>query len=133
MRIRLSYNVHSARTTSVDWHYAARPFDIQRDSFRRECFMHRKTFRVIIVIVLTLVSVTACERGEKDEDEKATPTPSASANSAQQQMALPGGKAATYNFDSASPGSLPSDFVSARTGGGDVGTWAILADSTAPS
>ena len=95
--------------------------------------MHRKTFRVIILMMLTLVAVTACERGEKDEDEKATPTPSTSANSAQQQVALPAGKAATYNFDSASPGSLPSNFVSARTGGGDVGTWAILADSTAPS
>ena len=86
--------------------------------------MHRKTFRAIILIMLELVSVTACERGEKD---------TAGANSIQQQVALPAGRAATYNFDNASPGSLPSNFVSARTGGGDMGSWAILADSTAPS
>ncbi len=97
--------------------------------------MHSKTFLAIILIMLALTFVTACERGEKgekDEDEKA---PTASANPAQQQGAadLPAGKAATYNFDQALLGSLPANFISSRTGGGDMGTWVVLSDTTEPS
>lgn len=97
--------------------------------------MHSKIFPMIALTILALVLATACERGEKgekdeDEDEKA---PAATATSTQPQVSLPPGKAASYNFDNGSPGNLPSNFISARTGGGDMGTWAILADSTTPS
>ncbi len=96
--------------------------------------MHSKTFLAIILMILALVFVTACERGEKgekdeDEDEKA-PT---ATTSTQPPVNLPAGKAATYNFDQAAPGSLPSNFISSRTGGGGMGTWAILSENTAPS
>lgn len=98
--------------------------------------MHSKTFPAIILMILALFFVTGCERGEKgekdeDEDKKG---PAATASPAQQQaVALPAGKAATYNFDQASLGSLPSNFISARTGGGDMGTWAVLSDTTQAS
>jgi hypothetical protein len=97
--------------------------------------MNSKTFSAIIMMILALVLVTACERGKKDEDEdeKAAASPTVTAGSTQQQVALPAGKAATYNFDSASPGNLPSNFASARTGGGDTGTWAVLSDTTQAS
>ncbi len=96
--------------------------------------MRSKTFSAIILIILALAFMTACERGEKDEDEDEK-APTASASPAQQQgvAALPAGKAATYNFDGASLGSLPSNFISSRTGGGDMGTWAVLSDNTTPS
>ena len=96
--------------------------------------MHSRTLPEIVLTILALAFLTACERGEKgekDEDEKA---PTASANPAQQQGAdLPAGKPATYNFDQASLGSLPSNFISSRTGGGDRGTWVVLSDTTEPS
>ncbi len=97
--------------------------------------MHSKTFPAIILMILALIFVTACERGEKDDDddEKAAATPTASATSTQQQVILPAGKAANYNFDSRSPGNLPSNFASARTGGGGMGTWAVLSEPTASS
>src|SRR6266567_768106 len=112
--------------------YVEAPF--QLDSLRKECSMHSKTFSAIILIILALAFMTACERGEKDEDEDEK-APTASASPAQQQgaAALPAGKAATYNFDGASLGSLPSNFISSRTGGGDMGTWAVLSDNTTPS
>jgi hypothetical protein len=96
--------------------------------------MHSKTFPAIILMILALVFLTACERGEKgeDEDEKA-PTASVSPAPQQLALALPAGKAASYNFDQASLGSLPSNFISSRTGGGDLGTWAVLSDTTQPS
>jgi hypothetical protein len=99
--------------------------------------MHSKTFPMIAVMILALALAMACERnekgeGDKNEDEGAA-APTATTTSTQQQVALPAGKAATYNFDSASLGNLPSNFTSARTGGGDMGSWAILADNTAPS
>ena len=88
-----------------------------------------------MLMLLALAFVTSCERAAKDddEDEKAAATPTATAGSTQQQVALPAGKAVTYSFDNASPGNLPSNFASARTGGGGMGTWAIVADDTAPS
>ncbi|HAF24902.1 MAG TPA: hypothetical protein DCK93_18700 [Blastocatellia bacterium] len=99
--------------------------------------MLSKTFPMIAVMILALALAMACERSEKgeadkDEDEGAA-VPAATTTSTQQQVALPAGKAATYNFDSASPGNLPSNFASARTGEGDMGRWAILSDNTAPS
>jgi len=96
--------------------------------------MHRKTFpAIVLTTILALVFLAACERGEKgekdeDEDEKA-PTVSASP-APQLGAALPAGKAATYNFDQASLGSLPPNFISSRTGGGDLGTWKVLSDTT---
>ncbi len=95
-----------------------------------------KTFPMIAMIILVLALATACERsekgeGDKDEDEAAAPT--ATTTSTQQQVALPAGKASTYNFNDASPGNLPFNFASARTGGGDMGSWAILSDNAAPS
>src|SRR5712692_878598 len=96
--------------------------------------MFRKYFPIIALMITTLVFAIACERGEKgekdeDEDEKA-PT---AATSTQPPVNLPAGKAATYNFDQAAPGSLPANFISSRTGGGGMGTWAILSENTAPS
>src|SRR5216683_2790812 len=96
--------------------------------------MFRKSFPIIAVMITTLVFAIACERGEKgekdeDEDEKAP----AATTSTQPPVNLPPGKAATYNFDQAAPGSLPSNFISSRTGGGDTGTWAILSDNTTQS
>ncbi len=99
--------------------------------------MHSKTFLAIIPMSLALVFVTACERGEKGEnhkdEDKGAAAPTATTTSTQQQAALPPGKAATYNFDGASPGNMPSNFASARTGQGDMGSWAVLSDNTAPS
>ncbi|HEX9421777.1 MAG TPA: family 16 glycoside hydrolase [Pyrinomonadaceae bacterium] len=98
--------------------------------------MHSKTFLAIILIMLALTFVTACERGEKgehdrNEDERAA-APTATATSTH-QATLPAGKATTYNFDGQSPGDLPSNFTSARTGEGDMGSWAILSENTALS
>ncbi len=96
-----------------------------------------KTLPMIAVMILMLALSTACERnekgeGDKDEDE-GTAAPTATTAITQQQVALPAGKGASYNFDSASPGNLPSNFASARTGGGEMGSWAIISDNTAPS
>ena len=95
--------------------------------------MQSKTFPAIIAMILAL-TFAACERGEKgekdeDEDEKA-PT---ATTSTQPPVNLPPGKAATYNFDSAAAGALPQNFISARTGGGQIGTWTVISDDTTPS
>ena len=99
--------------------------------------MHSKTLLAIVLIMLALTFVMACERGEKNEHDRnqdgPPATPTATATSTQQQADLPAGKAATYNFDGASPGNLPPNFASARTGQGDIGSWAILSDNTTPS
>src|SRR5258707_5979237 len=110
---------------------------VQQGPLRKECSVLGKTFPMIAVMILMLALATACERnekgeGDKDEDEGAA-APTATTTSRQQQVALPAGKAAAYNFDSASPGNLPSNFASARTGGGEIGSWAILSDNAAPS
>src|SRR5216683_5112234 len=99
--------------------------------------MLSKTFPMIAVMMLALALATACKssekgEGDRDEDEGAG-APTATTPSTQPQVALPAGKAATYNFDGASPGNLPANFASARTGEGDMGSWAILSDDTAPS
>src|SRR5713226_3069943 len=96
--------------------------------------MFRKSFPIIAVMITTLVFAIACERGEKgekdeDEDEKAP----AATTSTQPPVNLPPGKAATYNFDSAAAGALPPNFISARTGGGQIGTWTVMSDDTTPS
>jgi len=96
--------------------------------------MHSRTFPAIILMILALIFVTSCERGEKgekdeDEDEKAPTT----TTSTQPPVNLPPGKAATYNFDSAAAGALPQNFISARTGRGQIGTWTVMSDDTTPS
>src|SRR5713226_738747 len=96
--------------------------------------MFRKSFPIIAVMITTLVFAIACERGEKgekdeDEDEKAP----AATTSTQAPVNLPPGKAATYNFDSAAAGALPPNFISARTGGGQIGTGTVMSEDTAPS
>ncbi len=76
--------------------------------------MFRKSFPIIAAMITTLVFAVACERGEKDEDENEKAP--AATTSTQPPVNLPAGKAATYNFDQAAPGSLPANFISARTG-----------------
>ena len=97
--------------------------------------MYSKTFPAMMLMSLALAFATSCERAGKDddEDEKAVATPTPTAGLTQQQGTLPAGKGASYNFDNASPGNLPSNFATARTGGGEMGSWAILSDNTAPS
>src|SRR6266496_6542527 len=93
--------------------------------------MLRKSFPIISLIITTLVFAFACERGEKDEDEdEKAPT---TTTSTQPPVNLPPGKAATYNFDSAAAGALPQNFISARTGRGQIGTWTVMSDDTTPS
>ena len=90
--------------------------------------MFRKSFPIIAAMITTLVFAVACERGEKDEDENEKAP--AATTSTQPPVNLPAGKAATYNFDQAAPGSLPPNFISARTGGGQIGTWTVMSDDT---
>ncbi len=98
--------------------------------------MFRKTFPMITLMIITLMLMTACERGEKgerDEDEDERAAAPTGTTSTQPPVNLPAGKAANYNFDSAAPGNLPSNFISARTGGGEMGTWTVLSDGTTSS
>lgn len=72
------------------------------------------------------------EKPDADEDESGTAAPTASATEklAPQQAA---GQQLSYNFDTDSAGQSPAKFHSARTGQGEEGKWAVMADLTAPS
>ena len=75
------------------------------------------------------------EKPDADEDEEgeegpASPPAVAAEKPAAQQTS---GKQFVYNFDSDTPGQLPSKFHTARTGSGAESKWAVMGDPTAPS
>jgi Domain of Unknown Function (DUF1080) len=70
------------------------------------------------------------DKGEEGEEGPATPAAVVAEKPAPQQTS---GKRSVYNFDSDTPGQLPSKFHSAKTGGGTQEKWAVTADPTAPS
>src|SRR5215813_4398352 len=70
------------------------------------------------------------DEGEEGEEGPATPTAVATEKPAPLQIS---GKQLAYNFDSDSTGKLPAKFHSAKTGEGTPESWAVTADSTAPS
>src|SRR5262245_34053281 len=67
---------------------------------------------------------------EEGEEGPATPAATAAEKPAPEQ---PAGKQFMYNFDSYTTGQLPTKFHAAKTGGGGLEKWAVLADPTAPS
>ncbi len=70
------------------------------------------------------------EEGEEGEEGPATPAAVAAEKPAPQQ---PAGKQFVYNFDSDTPGQLPTKFHGAKTGGGAQEKWVVSTDPTAPS
>jgi hypothetical protein len=70
------------------------------------------------------------DEAEEGEEGPATPAPVAAEKAAPPQAA---GKQFAYNFDGATPGQLPAQFHSAKTGGGAPEKWMVTADATAPS
>jgi len=67
---------------------------------------------------------------EEGEEGPATPATVAAEKPAPRQTA---GKQFGYNFDGDTPGQMPSQFHSAKTGGGGPEKWVVTADPTAPS
>jgi hypothetical protein len=70
------------------------------------------------------------EEEEEGEEGPATPAAVAAEKPAPQQTS---GKEFVYNFDSDTPGQMPTKFHSAKTGGGAQEKWVVSADSMAPS
>ncbi len=70
------------------------------------------------------------DEGEEGEEAPANPAAVDAEKPAPQQTS---GKQSVYNFDSVTPGQLPAQFHSAKTGGGAQEKWAVTADATAPS
>jgi hypothetical protein len=70
------------------------------------------------------------DEGEEGEEGPATPAAVAAEKAAPQQTS---GKQFAYNFDGDTAGQLPTNFHSAKTGGGAQEKWVITADPTAPS
>src|SRR6266700_2562827 len=70
------------------------------------------------------------DEGEEGEEGPATPAAVAAEKAAPQQTA---GKQFAYNFDGDTPGQLPAQFHSAKTGGGAPEKWMVTADPTATS
>ncbi len=70
------------------------------------------------------------DEGEEGEEGPVTPAAVAAEKAAPQQTA---GKQFTYNFDGDTPGQLPANFHSAKTGAGTQEKWAVTADGAAPS
>ena len=70
------------------------------------------------------------DEGEEGEEGPATPAPVAAEKPAPQQTS---GKQFEYNFDSDTPGQMPTKFHSAKTGGGAQEKWAVTTDPTAHS
>lgn len=70
------------------------------------------------------------DENEEGDEGPAVPNAAPAEESALQQ---PAGKQFVYNFDNDTPGKLPAEFHSAKTGEGTQEKWAIVADSTAPS
>ncbi len=70
------------------------------------------------------------DEAEEGEEGPATPAAVAAEKAAPQQTA---GKQFAYNFDGDTPGQLPAQFHSAKTGGGAPEKWMVTADPTATS
>jgi hypothetical protein len=70
------------------------------------------------------------EEEEEGEEGPAVPPSVAAEKPAPLQAA---GKQFVYNFDSDAPGQLPAKFHTAKTGGGTVEKWSVVADPSAPS
>jgi hypothetical protein len=70
------------------------------------------------------------DKGEEGEEGPAHPAAVPAEKPAPQQTS---GKQFLYNFDSDSPGRLPANFHTGKTGGGAPEKWVVTADSTAPS
>jgi Domain of Unknown Function (DUF1080) len=114
----------------------------------------------LVAVLLGLTGFVSCN--DSDQDEKRTNTPNGTAQSANQkpgerpdadegeegeegpaapaavaaERAAPqptSGKQFAYNFDGDIPGQIPTNFHSAKTGGGAQEKWVTTADPTAPS
>ena len=70
------------------------------------------------------------DEAEEGEEGPATPAAVAAEKAAPQQTA---GKGFAYNFDGDTPGQLPAQFHSAKTGGEAPQKWMVTADPTATS
>ena len=78
----------------------------------------------------TTAQKPGADEGEEDEEGPAV-TPAVAAEKPAPQQ--PSGRQFTYNFDADTPGQLPANFHSAKTGAGTQEKWAVTADGTAPS
>ncbi len=70
------------------------------------------------------------DEAKEGEEGPATPAAVAAEKPAPRQTA---GKQFAYNFDRDTPGQLPAQFHSAKTGGGAPEKWVVTDDPTAPS
>ena len=85
---------------------------------------------LLTAVFIGLATLLSCK--DNDEDEKGASKSGAAA--AEQPAPLQGaGKQLIYNFDSDAAGQMPAKFHAARTGRGSESTWAVMADTSAPS
>jgi len=72
---------------------------------------------------------------DTDEDEEGEEGPATPAAVAQEKPApqQPAGKQFAYDFDTDTPGQVPTKFHTAKTGGGAPEKWSVTAEPTAPS
>jgi len=75
------------------------------------------------------------EKPNVEEEEEGEEGPAVAPSVAAEKPAplQAAGKQLFYNFDTDAPGQLPAKFHTAKTGGGAVGKWSVVADPTAPS
>jgi hypothetical protein len=75
------------------------------------------------------------QKPDADEEEEGEEGPAVAPAVAAEKPApqQPSGKQFTYNFDGDTPGQLPANFHSAKTGAGTQEKWAVTTDSAAPS
>ena len=87
---------------------------------------------LLTAVFFGLAALLSCKDNDDDEDEKGAAKSGAAA--AEQPAPLQGaGKQLIYNFDSDAAGQMPAKFHAARTGRGSESTWAVMADTSAPS
>jgi hypothetical protein len=87
---------------------------------------------LLTAVFIGLAALLSCKDNDEDEGEKGASKSGAPA--AEQPAPLQGaGKQLIYNFDSDAAGQMPAKFHAARTGQGSESTWAVTADTSAPS